>query len=271
MRRGENLYSFEFTNRSLSLLNEPNFVFRQKRPRFGFEEKPYFPGIMDANNNLPVSCSCFQLLKPSFDEVNHHCSLDVLPIVIEEASFPVREKCPFHSSHVQDVYGISVLPEEDVTSPECTSQLAFLSFVEVPFPSKNQMCLDDQLDFQNCINLPMKSTDAYQSCIVDINIDKENLEPLKSNDEIVGSIKSEGTINHMQKVLQRQASLNIDKSPTERIHDAPINRWRRYRRAASFDSRKVVLLFSILSSLGTLILIYLTLRVRLNSDGFSQV
>lgn len=93
------------------------------------------------------------------------------------------------------MYGISVLPEEDNTSPGCTSQLAFLSFVEVPFPSKNQMCLDDQLDFQNCINLPMKRADAYPSCIVDINIDKENLEPLKSNDEIVGSIKSEGMIN----------------------------------------------------------------------------
>lgn len=37
-----------------------------------------------------------------------------------------------------------------------------------------------------------------------------------------------------------------DKSPSERTHDAPANRWRRYRRAASFDSRKVVLLFSIL-------------------------
>ncbi|XP_044470466.1 uncharacterized protein LOC123199498 isoform X1 [Mangifera indica] len=235
------------------------------------KEKLYFPGIMDANSNLPVSCSCFQLLKPSLDEANHHCSLGVLPILIEEASFPVREKCPFHSSHVQDVYDISVLPEEDNTSPECTSQLAFLSFVEVPFPSKNQMCLDDQLDYHNYIDLPMKSADAYPSCIVDINIDKENLEPLKSNDEIVSSIKSEGMINHMQKVLQRQSSLNIDKSLTERIHDAPINRWRRYRRAASFDSRKVVLLFSVLSSLGTLILIYLTLRVRQNSDGFSQV
>ncbi|XP_044487950.1 uncharacterized protein LOC123212811 [Mangifera indica] len=226
---------------------------------------------MDAKSNLPVRCSCFQLLKPSFDEVNHHCSLDVLPILIEEASFPVREKCSFHSSHVQDVYGIPVLPEEDNSSSECTSQLAFLSFVEVPFPSKSQMSLDDQLDIQNCFDLPMKSADAYPFRIVDINIDRENLEPPKSNDEIVGSIKSEGMINHTQKVLQRQASLNIDKSPTERIHDAPINRWRRYRRAASFDSRKVVLLFSILSSLGTLILIYLTLRVRQNGDGFSQV
>ncbi|KAJ4715720.1 Adenine deaminase [Melia azedarach] len=235
------------------------------------EEKAYFPGIADVNRNLPVSCSCFQLLKPSFDEVNHHCSLDVLPILIEEDPFPGREKCPFHSSHVQDVYGISVLPDEGNTSPDCTSQLTFLSFVEVPFPSKNQMNLDTELDCQKCIDLQMKSADTYSSCIVDINIEKGSLETLKSNDETVGSIKNEGIVTHMQKVLQRQASLNIDKSPSERTHDAPANRWRRYRRAASFDSRKVVLLFSILSSLGTLILIYLTLRVRQNGDGYNHL
>ncbi|KAL9459070.1 hypothetical protein AB3S75_002454 [Citrus x aurantiifolia] len=234
-----------------------------------YNEKVYFPGIMDGNSSLPVSCSCFQLLKPSFDEVNHHCSLDVLPILIEEASFPEKQECPFNSSHVQDVYGISVLPDEGNTSPNCTSQLTFLSFLEVPFPSKSRTSLDTQLDCHKCIDLQMKSADTYSSCIVDINIEKENLETLKSNDETFGSIKSDGV--HMQKVLQRQASLNIDKSPTERTHDAPTNRWRRYRRAASFDSRKVVLLFSILSSLGTLILIYLTLRVRQNGDGFNHV
>lgn len=89
---------------------------------------------MDGNSSLPVSCSCFQLLKPSFDEVNHHCSLgndpftlfgwlikiqyiqlvsvlislwlgisDVLPILIEEASFPEKHECPFHSSHVSSL------------------------------------------------------------------------------------------------------------------------------------------------------------------------
>ncbi|KAK3225938.1 hypothetical protein Dsin_005800 [Dipteronia sinensis] len=235
------------------------------------EEKPYCPSVMDRNSNIPVSCSCFQLVKPSFDEVNHHCTLDVLPILIEETSFPVREKSSFHSSRVQDVYDISMLPEEGNTSPQCASQLTVLSFVEVPFPSKSQMCLEAQLDCQNCIDLQMKSADAYSSCIVDINVDKENPETLKTNAEIVGNVKSEGMASHMQKVLQRQASLNIDKSLTERIHDAPINRWRRYRRAASFDSRKVVLLFSFLSSLGTLVLIYLTLRVRQNGDSYGHI
>lgn len=96
---------------------------------------------------------------------------------------------------VQDVYGISVLPDEGNTSPNCTSQLTFLSFLEVPFPSKGRTSLDTQLDCHKCIDLQMKSADAYSSCIVDINIEKENLETLKSNDETFGSIKSDGVVS----------------------------------------------------------------------------
>ncbi|EOX92107.1 Uncharacterized protein TCM_001111 isoform 4 [Theobroma cacao] len=161
----------------------------------------------------------------------------------------------------QDVYSISVLPEEGNTSPKCTPQLTFLSLLEVPFSSKNQMCLDAQLSCQNCIDLKVDTEDDYSSCILDINIEKENSDILKSSNETVGNTKSEGVVTHLQKVLQRQASL-VDKSSTERVHDAPTNRWRRYKRAASFDSR---------SSVGTLILIYLTLRVRQNGDGFNHV
>lgn len=96
---------------------------------------------------------------------------------------------------VQDVYGISVLPDEGNTSPNCTSQLTFLSFLEVPFPSKSRTSLDTQLDCHKCIDLQMKSADTYSSCIMDINIEKENLETLKSNDETFGSIKSEGVVS----------------------------------------------------------------------------
>ncbi|MBA0779654.1 hypothetical protein Gotri_003882 [Gossypium trilobum] len=52
------------------------------------------------STNVPVNIACFELIKPSFDETNHHCSLDVLPILIEETSFPVREKCSLNTSHV---------------------------------------------------------------------------------------------------------------------------------------------------------------------------
>ncbi|XVF15189.1 hypothetical protein REPUB_Repub09cG0129100 [Reevesia pubescens] len=234
------------------------------------EHKPYLSGMVDGSTNLPVNISCFELIKPSFEETNQHCSLDVLPILIEETSFPVREKCSLKTSHGQDVYSISMLPEEGNTSPKCKPQLTFLSLLEVPFPSKNQMCLDAQLSCQNCFDLKVDSEDSYSSCLLDINIEKEAPGILKSSDETVGNSKSEGVVTHLQKVLQRQASLTVDKSLTERVHDAPTNRWRRYKRAASFDSRKIVLLFSILSSVGTLILICLTLRVRQTIDVFNH-
>ncbi|CAH8273895.1 unnamed protein product [Arabidopsis lyrata] len=164
---------------------------------------------------------------------------------------------------------ISVLPDEGNTIPQCTSQFTLLSFVKALLPSKNQMLFDAQLNCQktqNRINVLLGGTDSYQSCVVDINVEKGNGgDTVTSHDEVVGSGKSESV--HMQKVLQRQASLSTDKAISERCHDAPTNRWRRYKRAASFDSRKIVILFSILSSVGTLILIYLTLRVKQNGDN----
>ncbi|KAE8671518.1 hypothetical protein F3Y22_tig00111947pilonHSYRG00193 [Hibiscus syriacus] len=221
--------------------------------------------------HLPVDISCFGLIKPGFDETDQHCSLDVLPILIEETPFPVREKCSLNTSHGQDIYSISVLPEEGNMNPNCTSQFTFFSLLEVPFSSKNQMCLDVPLSCQSCIDLKVDGEDGYSSCILDINIEEDSPETLKTKDETVGNLKSEGVVTHLQKVLQRQGSLIAEKSSTERVHDAPTNRWRRYKRAASFDSRKIVLLFSILSSLGSLILIYLTLRVRQSIDGFNHV
>ncbi|OAY35835.1 uncharacterized protein LOC110627400 [Manihot esculenta] len=247
------------------------------------------PAVVDGNCDLPVAGSCFQFVKPSFDEVNQQCTLDVLPLLFEETSFPMEEKCAFQTTHGQDVYSISMVSEEDKTDPNCTSQLAFLSFVELPVSPKKQMCLDTQLNCQNFIGFQMESADAYSPCIVDIDIEMENFEKNKSSNEAVGSIKSEGLLTG---VLQRQASLKTcgrimqlftnhgstllkllskEKSFNERVYDTPNNRWRKCKRAASFDSRKVVLLFSILSSLGTLILIYLTLKVRQTADGFVNV
>ncbi|KAE8704059.1 hypothetical protein F3Y22_tig00110461pilonHSYRG00024 [Hibiscus syriacus] len=234
------------------------------------EEKPFLSGMVNGSTDLPVDISCFELIKPGFDGTNQHCSFDVLPILIEETSFPVREKCSLNTSHGQDVYSISLLPDEGNRSPNCTPQLSFFSLLEVPFSLKNQMCLDAPLSCQNCIDLKVDGEDGCSSCILDVNIEKETPGILKSSDETVGNLKSEGIVTHLQKVLQRQASLTVDKSSTERVHDAPMNRWRRYKRAASFDSRKIVLLFSILSSVGTLILIYLTLRVRQSIDGYNR-
>ncbi|CAK7334647.1 unnamed protein product [Dovyalis caffra] len=234
-------------------------------------ESEYFPAAnFDGNCDLPVGDSCFQLLKPSFDEVNQHRSLDVLPIIIDEASFPVEEKCAFRNSNVscpslgQDFYEFSMLSEESNTTSLCTSQLAFLSFVELPLPPKKQMCLDAQFSCQNFIDLQMESTDSCSPCVVDIDIEMETIAKPKSGDITVGSIKNEDLVTG---VVQRQANLKTcerfmqlltnhlssllkliskDKSFAERVHDTPNNRWRRYKRASSFDSRKIVLLFSII-------------------------
>lgn len=258
-----------------------------------FEErgKNNIQGILDGSGTIPISCPCFKLLKPSFDEVNQQCSTDILPIPREEASLPDRLNCSFHSSHRQDVYSISVLSGEG-NSPQCAPELAFSSFSEVANPSKTHTCLDEQLNCHNCIDLKTENAEAIPPCVVDINIEMGYSKIPESTDEAVESLKSKGLLTHLQKVLWRQASLKIggkltqlltnystsrEKSMSERAHDNPNNRWRRYKRSASFDSRKIfdsrtiVLLFSILSSLGTLVLIYLTLRVRQSADSYVHV
>ncbi|KAF2293053.1 hypothetical protein GH714_035752 [Hevea brasiliensis] len=150
------------------------------------------PVIVDGSCDLPVAGSCFQLVKPSFDEVNQQRTLDILPLLFEEASFPMEEECAFQTPHGQDVYSSSMLSEEDKTNPKCTSQLAFLSFVELPDSPKKQKCLDPQLNCQNFIGFQMENADVYSPCIVDIDVEMENFEKTKSNDEAFGSIKSEG-------------------------------------------------------------------------------
>ncbi|KAA8546814.1 hypothetical protein F0562_003262 [Nyssa sinensis] len=189
----------------------------------------------------------------------------------------------------QDAYRISMLPGEGTTNPQCESQLALLSPFEVPNPFKSQMCLDAQLNCQNYIDLGLENADAHTKCIVNIDIEMGNSEKPETNDETVEKLKTE---DPLIRVLQRQISLQMgekfmqllmdhslmlpkftskDKSTTERVHDTPNNRSRKYKRSASFNSRKIVLLFSVLSSMGTMVLIYLTLRVRQIGDGLAHV
>ncbi|XP_022136930.1 uncharacterized protein LOC111008504 [Momordica charantia] len=220
------------------------------------------------------------------DEAERHCSLEILPILFEKASFP------FQSSSVRDSSGSN---EEFDNSPDCDPHLAFLSILEVTHPTKSRMSLetsDTRLTCQNVIDIHVNGGDAYSSCIVNIDIDKDKLKTSKPCDGIFESLKTDNTLVRIEKVLQRQSSLKLgvklvqylldhglmllkfstkEKLGTERVHDMPNNRWRKYKRAASFDSRKIVILFSVLSSLGTLILIYLTLRVRQQGGDGSVV
>ncbi|KAG6577302.1 hypothetical protein SDJN03_24876, partial [Cucurbita argyrosperma subsp. sororia] len=165
------------------------------------------------------------------DERERHCSLEILPILFEKTSFPFQNSLARDSSSFLSTEGFDISP------------------------------------------------DKY-------DIDKDKLDKLKTSKSCEGSFESlrtESTLVRIEKILQRQSSLKMgaklmqylldhglmllkfsskEKSGIERAQDASNNRWRKYKRSASFDSRKIVVLFSVLSSLGTLILIYLTLRVR---------
>ncbi|XP_059624273.1 uncharacterized protein LOC132267199 isoform X5 [Cornus florida] len=182
----------------------------------------------------------------------------------------------------QDAYSISVLPDEGTTNTQCESQLAFVTLLEVPNPFKSQLCLDAQMNCQNN-DLKMENADAHSPCIVNIDIDKKNLETPKPKDEATEKLKTEGplmiSLQMGEKVMQLLMKyspmlpkfITKDGATTERIHDTPNNRLRKYKRSASFNSRKVVLVSSVLSSIGTIVLIYLTLRVRQIGDGSVHV
>uniref|UniRef100_A0A7N0TSJ7 Transmembrane protein n=1 Tax=Kalanchoe fedtschenkoi TaxID=63787 RepID=A0A7N0TSJ7_KALFE len=95
-----------------------------------------------------------------------------------------------------------------------------------------------------------------------------------TEDEVLGIAECSKCLpTHVRKALQRQISEHSGGTLARHLLDCSLvllkiaavgksDRWRKCRRSASFDSRKVGLFFSILSSVGTLILIYLTLRVR---------
>ncbi|XP_004502421.1 uncharacterized protein [Cicer arietinum] len=221
--------------------------------------------FLKGNENLPINC---------VDDHNRQLPLDIPPILVEKTSLP-----GLHGSQAQDVYSILLVSEEGENASSASS-LSFLSTVEVPNPAKSAMCLDGHINCQHNIDFQMKREDVYTQCIIDIpNVNGNSVSP-ESYEEGVESYK---TGNSPTSVLWRESSLKAgaklmqslvnlsnprDKPVTEKLHDLPSNKWRRYKRSTSFDSRKVALLFSVLSSLGTLVLIYLTLRVRQRADGF---
>ncbi|XP_021752284.1 uncharacterized protein LOC110717812 [Chenopodium quinoa] len=151
-----------------------------------------------------------------------------------------------------------------------------------------------QSDSQTCVDASVichkpvddKNSDSFPSCLVTVDIEKGANDVSKIDQETCGSIKTEISLT---KPLRRQNSIQTggesipplmnhilmllkfnakDRQPMEKAHDATHNRWRKYKRPGLFDSRRIVLLFSILSSMGTIVLIFLTLRVRQVSEGY---
>ncbi|PIA52162.1 hypothetical protein AQUCO_01000205v1 [Aquilegia coerulea] len=186
----------------------------------------------------------------------------------------------------QDAYNISIESEKENVNPQ---YLACLNFHEAPKPNENQECADSQWDSKNCTILQIGSEDRYCPCDVATDVKKELSETPSTGDRTIASLtRTESSLSRtprgkislqigekIMQLLMNDSNMLVkctsgDKL-AERVPDTPNSRWRRYKRAASFDSRKVVLLFSILSSFGTLVLIYLTLRVKQIDDGFAHV
>ncbi|KAK9713460.1 hypothetical protein RND81_06G028600 [Saponaria officinalis] len=114
----------------------------------------------------------------------------------------------------------------------------------------------------------MDISDPFTPCVVTLDIEKGGA--LTKTLRRQKSLDTEGVpipllMNHILMLLKFDAK---EKQGLERSHDGANNRWRKCKRSNFFDSRQIVIVFSILSSIGTLVLIYLTLRVRQVSDGF---
>ncbi|KAI3952347.1 hypothetical protein MKX01_005214 [Papaver californicum] len=229
--------------------------------------------IMDGND----SSSCFQIVNPSLDdaEANQYYCLDVLP-VLENSSFSAVTLDT--NSHGRDVYTVSVVPDDGITVSQRPSKHAFMSFLQVP--QQIPICLVAEWDCKTCSIL------EYSDCSLDVDIDNETTEIPKTYDGTLGeSTETEGAsvrvsrwmtgleiggkitqalMNHFCMLLKYSSK---DNSNQERGPDTPNNRFGRYKRSASFNSRRVAFLFSTLSSIGTIVLIYLTLRVKLINDA----
>lgn len=159
-----------------------------------------------------------------------------------------------------------------------------INYSEVSKVMQSQTFLNSKPGLHNHTNLEVDKVNNYVPCALDADIEKGMAESLNSNDEVVANLKSDDSLT---KALPRDICLQTGGkfmqllmnhgielpkfTSRERVYDTASNRSRKYKRSHSFNSRRVVLLFSVLSSMGTIILIYLTLRVRLISDGSGNV
>ncbi|KAH6808157.1 hypothetical protein C2S51_029265 [Perilla frutescens var. frutescens] len=183
----------------------------------------------------------------------------------------------------QNAHSVVVLNDGGTTEPQYEPP-SNINYTEVPIVMQSQMFLNSKPGLHNHTNLEVDKVNNYAPCVLDVDIEKGKAENLKSNDKAVANLMSDDSL---PKALQRDICLHIGGkfmqllmnhgielpkfTSRERVYDTASSRSRKYKRSHSFNSRRVVLLFSVLSSLGTIILIYLTLRVRLISDGSGNV
>ncbi|KAI3776598.1 hypothetical protein L1987_46384 [Smallanthus sonchifolius] len=218
--------------------------------------------IFQKNAQIPSSSVAAQFassIAPSHSQYKSKFKLQNIKSMAVNSS---EEEC--------DAYSIVVLSDEC----ELPMALSSPSPADVCIPLKSQLSLDARLSNQSYINMMVENTVAYSTCIVDDDIEKGGKSESQCNEQVLTkSLQKQISFNmggkYMQLLMNHSLMLSKfsarDRIATEKILDAPKSR--KYKRAASFNSRKVVLLFSVLSSLGTMILIYLTLRVRQMGDA----
>ncbi|KAK3419054.1 hypothetical protein EUGRSUZ_H04782 [Eucalyptus grandis] len=160
------------------------------------EDRTCFPVIADVSRDLPVGCRCFCALDSIIEEDNQHCQLGLYPVFLDEDSLPMKLNCPFHHSQAMDndVYSISLLPEEDDMSAQCGSKLAVLSLLEVQDPCEKQICFDGHANCEECFDFQKESLEAYSQCVIDIDIEKETGEESKLRDESHGNKNSDSLL-----------------------------------------------------------------------------
>ncbi|XP_071709990.1 uncharacterized protein [Rutidosis leptorrhynchoides] len=164
------------------------------------------------------------------------------------------------------------LPAEDDSVPHSELPVAPSDSMDVYVPLKIKLSLIEQM------MMVEKNVSECSKCIEkELDIEKGKFEIPRINKETVGNLKNgeEQTINYetegkcMQLLMNQSFILpkfsTRDKTAVEKGLEVP--KMRKFKRTGSFNSRKVALLFSVLSCFGTIILIYLTLRVKQIADA----
>ncbi|KAL5992409.1 hypothetical protein ACLOJK_013327 [Asimina triloba] len=122
---------------------------------------------------------------------------DVFPVILDEASVPATLSCAYDvSQQGQDFYTVSGAADKGNTSPDSPSQLSFLSFLEVPYSSKSQMCSVVNQKCSSLIDLRIGSSDNFPLCSIDVELSNGCLETAKIDEETdTNLMRSTGTLN----------------------------------------------------------------------------
>lgn len=173
-----------------------------------------------------------------------------------------------------------MLHKEATVNPQCEPQLEFVNCAEVSNMMKTEISLNGGSNLLNHNNLKMDKANSSAPCVLNVDIEKgrpeseksksinESAVNLKHDDSLARELLTEFILWIRGKFVQPL----MNHRPV-RVYDTPTNGSRKYKRSASFNPRRVVLLFSALSSVGTIILILLTLKMRPTGDvsGISKI